>query len=331
MLKYTLQRIILIIPVIIGVIILIFTINYLSGDSPAEALFGVSATPEFIDEWNEAHGLNRPYLIQLGEYIWNVFTKFDFGTSYIYNIPVTQLIGQRFGVTCKIGILGILLAVVVGIPLGIVAAVKQYSAFDYASTVTAVLCSSLPNFWVALMLMLLFAVHLGWVPVSGVTTWKGYILPVVSVAVSQVALLCRMTRSSMLEVIRQDYVRTARAKGLSEWNVITKHVLKNGLIPVVTVIGMLFGMSMVGTVLIETIFNISGMGLLIYNSILTNDFLTVQGCVIICAIVVTVCNLLTDIAYAFIDPRIKARYASDKKKKKTVRKTLTADSMGGAA
>lgn len=314
--KYIVRRILLMIPILIGVVVVIFTINYFSGNSPAVALLGSYATEENVAALNAELGLDRPYLVQIGEYLWNIVTKFDFGDSYIYKVPVWSLIVQRFPVTAAIGLLGVVLSVIIGVPLGVIAAVKQYSAFDYASTLLAIIIAALPNFWVALMLILLFSVKLGWLPVSGLASWKGWILPVLSVGIGPIAMITRMTRSSMLEVIRQDYIRTARAKGLPERKVIIHHVLKNGMIPVATVIGMMVGISMTGTIIVETIFNVSGMGLLMYSAISSGDTITVQGCAIVCAFIVTTMNLLTDIAYAFIDPRIKAQYVNSGRKKK---------------
>jgi len=326
--RYVLRRVLLMIPILFGVVLIVFTINYFNASSPAYTVLGSAATPENIAIWEHQNGLDRPYLVQLFEYYKNIFVHGDFGTSYIYNLPVMQLIGERIGKTVFIGLMGVVLSVIIGIPLGMLAAVKQYSVFDYGSTFLAVLCSALPNFWISLMLVYLFAVKLRWLPVTGVQSWQGYILPIVSVAIGPIAYITRMTRSSMLEVIRSDYVRTARAKGLEENRVITHHVLKNGLIPVVTVIGQMAGTAMTGTVIVENIFNISGLGLLMYTAITSNDYITTQTTVIVCAFIVTVVNLLADISYAFIDPRIKAQYENSGRKKKIKKADLAV--TGGA-
>ncbi len=328
MTKYVIRRILLMIPILLGVILVVFTINYFNASSPAYTILGGSATPENVAAWEHENGLDQPYLVQLFSYFKNIFLKGDFGTSYIYKVPVMDLIGERFGKTAFIGLMGVVLSVIIGIPLGMLAAVKQYSVFDYGSTILAVLCSALPNFWVSLMMILLFSVKLRWLPVTGVQSWKGYILPIISVAIGPIAYIVRMTRSSMLEVIRSDYVRTARAKGLEEKKVITHHVLKNGLIPVVTIIGQMAGTSMTGTVIVENIFNISGLGLLMYTAITSNDYITTQTTVIVCAFIVTVVNLLADISYAFIDPRIKAQYENSGRKKKIKKADL--EVTGGA-
>ena len=316
MAKYIIKRILLIIPVVLGAVLLVFTINYFNDSSPALTILGASATPEKIAQVEAELGLDRPYFVQLGEYLWNIITKFDFGESYSYGVPCTSLIADRFPITAALGLLGVCISVVIGVALGILAAVKQYTVLDYGSTLLATVFSAVPNFWLAMMLMLCFCVKLRWLPVTGMDTWKGWILPLVSISVGPISMFLRMTRSSILEVIRQDYVRTARAKGLPERRVISHHVIKNGMIPVATVIGIFVGMSMTGTIMIEKIFNISGLGLLMYGAIQASDYTLLQGCVIVCAIIISAMTLITDIAYAFIDPRIRAQYTSGNKKKK---------------
>ena len=310
MIRYIIRRILLMIPILLGVIIVVFTINFCSESSPAVTILGATATPEKVAQVEHELGLDRPYLEQLGSYLYNLVVKRDLGNSYVYKTPVAKLIAARLPSTVKVGLMGVVLSVIIGIPLGVLAAVKQYSVLDYGATFLSVILSAVPSFWLALMLITIFSVNLHWLPVSGVGTWKHYVLPVISVAIGPIAMITRMTRSSMLEVIRQDYIRTARAKGLSEGNVIIHHVLQNGLIPVATIVGMMIGISMTGAIIVETIFNIPGLGTLMNSSISSKDYITVQGCVLICAFIVTTMNLLTDIAYAFIDPRIKAQYAA---------------------
>lgn len=330
MIKYVLKRLLLVIPILIGVVVVVFTINYFSSGSPVFTYLGSSATPESIAALEHEWGLDRSYFVQLGDYFWQLISRGSLGTSYVYRTPVLELILPKLKPTLIIGVVGTLVSVVIGLTLGIVAATRQYSALDYGSTFLAVLLNALPNFWVAMMLMLVFGLKLKLLPISGLGTWKNYVLPIVAVSMSPVAVITRMTRSSMLEVIRSDYVRTARAKGLEENRVITHHVLKNGLIPVVTVIGQMAGTSMTGTVIVENIFNISGLGLLMYTAITSNDYITTQTTVIVCAFIVTVVNLLADISYAFIDPRIKAQYENSGRKKK-IRKSDIQDKGGAAA
>lgn len=322
--KYILKRILMMIPVLIGVVIIIFTINYFSAVSPAVLLCGPNATAEELAAKEAELGLDQPYLVQIGTYFWNIITKGTLGQSYVYKQPVLDMILLRLPITIKIGFFAALLSAVIGIPLGILAAVKQNSIFDYISTVLSVILSAMPAFFLCLILMLFFSVRLKWFPVQGIASWKGYILPIVATGVMPIAMTTRMTRSSMLEVIRQDYVRTARAKGVPERTIIWKHALKNALIPIITVVGMNLGLSMTGSVLCETIFNIPGLGLLMNSSISQRDFITTQGCVLICAFIISGMNLLTDLCYAFVDPRIKAQYKSVKKPKAGKRKEETA-------
>lgn len=313
MIKYVIKRLLLIIPILIGVVVVVFTINYFSSGSPVFTYLGSSATPEAIAELEHEWGLDRPYLVQLGDYFWQLISKGSLGTSYVYRTPVLDLILPKLKPTLIIGVVGTLVSVVIGLSLGILAATRQYSAFDYGSTFLAVLLNALPNFWVAMMLMLIFGLKLQILPISGLGTWKNYVLPIVAVSMSPVAVITRMTRSSMLEVIRQDYIRTARSKGIPEKRVIFHHALKNALIPVVTVIGLIMGASVTGTIIIETVFNIPGLGLLIKNSIGSSDYITVQGCVLVCAFIISLLTLITDIVYAFIDPRIKSQYENQSK------------------
>ena len=305
----------MLIPVILGVIIVVFTINYFNSSSPAITILGAAATPETIAEVEKELGLDRPYLVQLGEYLKNIVTEFDFGNSYIYKVPCMQMIASRLPVTMFIGIMGVLISVVVGIPLGILAAAKQNSVFDFSATILATIISALPNFWVALMLILFFSVRLGVLPVSGIADWKGYVLPIIAGSLPSIAMFTRMTRTSILEVIRQDYVRTARSKGLAERKIITHHVIRNGLIPVATVVGMIAALCMTGSMISERIFNIPGLGLLLYNAIVQNDYIMVQSGATVAAVIICVMNLITDIAYAFIDPRIKSQYVAASGKK----------------
>lgn len=318
--RYIMKRILMMIPVLIGVVIIIFTINYFSSVSPAVVICGPTATQEQLDAKTVELGLDKPYIVQLTNYFWNIVSKGSFGESFIYKQPVFSLMMSRMPVTIKIGFFAALLSAVIGIPLGILAAVKQNSIFDYISTVLSVVLSAMPPFFVCLILMLFFSVRLKWFPVQGISGWKSFVLPIIATGIMPIAMTTRMTRSSMLEVIRQDYIRTARAKGASERAIIWKHTLKNALIPIITVVGMNLGLSMTGSVLCETIFNIPGLGLLMNNSIAMCDFITTQGCVLICAFIISGMNLITDLCYALVDPRIKAQYKSEKKHRRGAEK-----------
>ena len=280
---------------------------------------GLNAKDEVkLAETREEMGLNRPYIVQLGDYVWKLCHG-DFGNSYVYSKSVWELLSSRIPNTLKLGIGAMIISICIGIPLGLVAALHQNSAIDYATTTFAVIMNAMPGFLVAVILMLVFALKLGWFPPSGADGWKSFVLPIIAAGIGPITQDARMTRSSVLEVIRQDYVRTARAKGIAEKQVISRHVLKNALIPILTMVGSGLGSCLAGSILVEMIFNIPGMGMLINSSIMSKDFITVQGCVVVCAVVVALANLLTDLAYAFVDPRIMAQYTGGNKRKKAAK------------
>ena len=247
-------------------------------------------------------------MVQFGNYVKKAVLEQDIGRSYITKRPVTTEVMGRFPVTLKLAAFSILIAVAIGIPIGIVSATKQYSLFDNISMVVALLGVSMPNFWQGLLLILLFSVTLGWLPASGFSSFKHMILPAVTIGTSTAAVITRMTRSSMLEVIRQDYIRTARAKGQVESKVVNRHALKNALIPIITVVGLQFGYLLGGAVLTESIFAVPGVGRLMVDSIKTRDFPVVQGAVLFIAITFSIVNLFVDIMYAYVDPRIRSQY-----------------------
>ena len=314
--KYIVRRLLMIIPVLIGAIIVIFTINYFSTTDPAMVKLGIQARDVTkLAAMRHEMGLDRPYLVQLGSYFWGLLHG-NLGNSYVYAKTVWELIASRIPNTLIIGLGAMIVSIGVGIPLGLVAALHQNTGVDYATTTFAVIMNAMPGFLVAFILMLIFSLNLGWFPVSGADSWKSFVLPIIAAGIGPITQNTRMTRSSVLEVIRQDYVRTARSKGVSERNVLWKHIMKNSLIPILTMVGAGLGTCLAGSILVEMIFNIPGMGMLINSSIMSKDFITVQGCVVICAVVVALANLITDLAYAFVDPRIKAQYTAGSKKHK---------------
>ena len=329
MLRYTFHRILQLIPVMVGVVVIVFTINYFSEVSPANVICGDNATPEVIAAKEAELGLDKPYLVQLGNYFFNLVFKGDMGRSYTKSVAVSQLIADRFAVSAIIGLLGALVSILIGIPLGLLGALKQNSIWDYLATTVSIICSAIPGFWLALLLMLLFSVNLKITPVTGIATWRGYINPIICSAFPGIALLARMTRSSILENINADFIKTARSKGLPERKVILKHVIRNSLIPVVTVIGSMLGHCITNGVVSESIFNISGIGSLMNTSITGKDYITTQGCVLVCAFMIATGNMITDLFYAVIDPRIKAQYTRGAAKK--VKKSKAAAAKGGAA
>lgn len=324
--KFILKRIITMIPVLLGVSLVIFTMVYFTPGDAADMILGDSATPAERELMREQLRLNDGYFIQYFNYIKNVVIHGDFGTSYVTKQPVTVELIQRFPTTLKLAGLSILVAVIVGITTGIISATRQYSIFDTISTVVALFGVSMPSFWWGLMLILFFSVNLGWFPPSGFATPAAWVLPVITVGTNTAATIMRMTRSSMLEVVRQDYIRTARAKGQKESIVICKHALGNALIPVITTIGLSFGRLLGGVVLVESIFSIAGIGKLMVDAIKMRNAPMVQGGVLFIAIVTCIVNLLVDILYAYVDPRIRSQYVKTKTKKQSGRASTKGES-----
>lgn len=318
--KFIIKRILWMIPVLLGVLFIVFTINRLTPGDPVAAILGANYTPEQYAQQETAMGLDKPFLVQFVNYVKGIVTEFNFGISYQSRQDVGAEIARRLPTTLAIGVLGVLVTAVIGIPLGIIAANHQNSIFDYIVTVVSMFFASMPNFWMALMMIILFSLNLGWFPATGLDSWKAWILPVLALGLSPVASVTRMTRSSMLEVIRQDYIRTARAKGLAERIITRRHALKNALINVVTVIGMQLSMIMGGSVIIESIFAIPGLGTYMMQGINTKDYPVVQGCVLIIAMSVCVMNLIVDLVYGFVDPRVMAQYTAGKKKTESKKK-----------
>ncbi len=306
--KYILKRIVYLIPVLIGVTFLVFMILSLAPGDPALTILGPQASTESVEQLREELGLNDPVIVQYGRYMYHL-VQGDFGTSYRSKISVTDEIKQRIPTTVKLSLIAILIAVVLSIPLGIIAAVKQNTWVDGLSMFIALLGVSIPVFWLGLMLQLLFSLRLGWLPSSGAATWKSFILPGISLGFLSMASIARITRSSMLEVIRQDYIRTARSKGLPYKYVIKKHALQNALIPTITVAGLQIGSLLAGSVLTESVFGLPGIGRLMIDSITGRDIPMVLGCIIVFTVAFSIVNLIVDILYAFVDPRIKAQYS----------------------
>ena len=316
MFKYILKRLLLMIPVLLGVLVIVFSLSYLMPGDPVLNQMPDNYTQEQYDAVEHELGLDRPFLVQLADYIWGVVTRFDLGTSYMTNRAVKDSIADRVFVSIRIGLLSVGVTVLMGIPFGIASAVKQKSALDYTVSILAVVLASVPGFWLALMGIIVFSIKLGVLPASGLATPKHYVLPVASNGMMSLAGTTRMTRSSLLEVIRQEYIRTARAKGLREGVIIRKHALKNALIPVITMIGGQISMVIGGSVITESIFNIPGMGSLMVTAINNRDYPTIMGVTLVIAIFVCCMNLLVDLAYAAIDPRIKAQFSGGAKRRK---------------
>lgn len=310
------------IPVLIGVVFIVFAINRMSPGDPVQVVLGGTYTEEQYIAKQAEMGLDKPFLVQFFNYIKDIVTKGDLGTSYSNKRSVTKQVVERIPITFKFALIGCLITVALGLPFGIISATKQYSAADYSVTVFSLIFASMPQFWMGLMFIIIFALKLKWLPASMPSAAeipiKFWILPALTIGLSPVATITRLTRSSMLDVVRQDYIRTARAKGLPEGTIVRKHMLKNGLIPVITVIGINLGVLIAGSVVVENIFSIPGLGMLITNAVARQDYPIIQGCVLILAAMVCVINLLTDLVYGFVDPRIMAQYkAGSKRRRKT--------------
>lgn len=307
MYKYIIKRFLMMIPVVIGVSLLVFVVLKMTPGDPARVVAGAEADEATVEQIREELGLNKPLLQQYADYMIGLLHG-DMGTSYTTGKPVADEILSRIPTTFILAFSGVLVAVLIGIPLGIISATKQYSILDYISTLLALAGVAMPNFWLGLMLILLFSLKLGWLPSGDAVTWTGYILPAITLGVGATANFMRTTRSSMLEVIRQDYIRTARAKGAGESRVVIRHALRNAMIPVITVIGLQIGTLLGGAVVNETVFSLPGLGTLMINSINQKNEPVVLGCLITFAFIFSLVNLFIDILYAFIDPRIKSQY-----------------------
>lgn len=303
------KRLLMLIPVLIGVSLIVFTLMQLSPGDPAMIILGAQAAPEDIAILREEMGLNDPLIVQFFRFLLGMFTL-DFGTSYKDGMPVLTKLLEALPYTAQLTFSAVLLALLIGIPAGIISATKQYSIFDRIASVLALIGFSTPNFWLSIMLILVFSVNLQWLPVSGTGSILHLVLPSIALGVQSAAVFTRMTRSSMLEVLNMDYIRTARAKGLSERVVILKHALKNALIPVITVVGLQIGLLFGGAILTETVFAWPGIGRLMIDSIRAKDTPVVQGGVIFTASIFVFINLLVDVLYAYVDPRVKAQYKS---------------------
>lgn len=314
MLRFIAKRVLVIIPTLLGIIFIVFGIMALTPGDPAKVILGEKATPEAIETLTKELGLDKPFLIRYANYVWDLLHG-DMGNSYRSGRDVSQEILTRLPTTIRLTVGAIVVAVCLGIPLGILSAVKQYSFFDIAGTMTAMMAASIPAFWLALLFILLFSLKLGWLPSNGSDTFKHYILPSLSLAIPTSASLLRLTRTQMLETIRQDYIRTARAKGQVERKITFRHALKNALLPVVTVVGMEFGFLLGGAVICEQVYSINGLGTLIINAIRMKDVPQVTGSALFLAFFFMIVMLAVDILYAYIDPRIRARYQSKSKKR----------------
>ena len=310
------KRLIQIVIVAIGISFLSFLITYLAPGDPVRTMYaatGMMPSEEIIEQTREAMGLNRPVLVQYVDWLWNCLHG-DFGTSYQFHMPVKELLAERIPITIYLSVLATLIAMPLGVLFGVISAVHRGKPADTVITLAANVCSCLPQFWVGIFLMYVFAQKLGILPSFGfvMPPWEDFgehirhlIMPIICLSIDGIAGIARQTRSSMLESIRQDYVRTARAKGLKEWAVIYVHTLKNSMIPIVTLLGVRLSYMVGGSIFVESVFTIPGMGSLLVRAITQKDMPVVQACVMLTALVTCLAYIVTDVLYVMVDPRIK--------------------------
>ena len=304
MVSYILRRIVMLIPVLFGVTLVSFSLLHLVPGDPAEVLGGQEASKADIDRIRKEYGLDQPLVAQYARFIGNA-VRGDLGISIQSRHPVRELLLQRLAFTLQLALASVLVAAALGLLAGIISSTRQYSFFDTASMLGALFGISMPIFWLGLLLILVFAANLQWLPSGGTGSIRHLILPAIALGSASAAVIARMTRASMLEVTRQDYIRTARATGYRERVIIFRHALKNAMIPVLTVFGLEFGSMLGGAVLTETVFSLPGIGRLLVEGIFARDYPVVQGAMILVASTFVLVNLLTDVAYAFFDPRIR--------------------------
>jgi peptide/nickel transport system permease protein len=304
MIRFLARRLVLTIPVLLGVATLVFSLIHLIPGDPAQAMLGEAASPEDIADLRQRLGLDRPLVEQYGSFLQGVL-KGDLGTSLRTSQPVTTMIAERMPATFELAAAAMLFAIAVAIPLGMAAAVRRGTGVDHGAMTLALLGISIPNFWLGPLLAIVFAVELGWLPVSGRGTLAHLVLPAISLGAALAAILARMTRATLLEELREQYVQAARARGASRFRAVARHAFRNSLIPVVTLIGLQFGAVLTGAVITETIFAWPGIGRLLIQSIGFRDYPLVQGCILLIAVTYVGVNLLTDLFYGVLDPRIR--------------------------
>jgi ABC-type dipeptide/oligopeptide/nickel transport system permease component len=304
MLRYLVRRLLLTLPVLLGVATLVFALIHLVPGDPAQAMLGEGASQEEVEALRHSLGLDRPLFVQYRSFMTGVL-RGDLGSSFRYGTPVTREIRDRLGRTVQLALAAMLVAIVIAIPLGILAAVFRGTAIDHAAMTLALAGISMPNFWLGPLLAILFAVYLGWLPVAGTGSPAHLVLPAVTLGAALAAILARMTRASLLEELRELYVLAARARGLSRTRAVLRHAFRNSLIPVVTIIGLQFGAVLTGTIITETIFAWPGVGRLLIQAITFRDYPLIQGCILFISFTYVLMNLVTDLSYGLLDPRIR--------------------------
>ena len=310
MLKYIVKRLLILIPVLLGVSFLVFSILALMPADVASVQLGVSATPEGIEKWNEEHGLNDPFFQRYFNYMAGLLTG-DPGISWSSNTPIKTEFLQRIPSTMILTAGTIVLVILLGVPVGVISAIKQYSIFDNISRLLAMLLTSLPAFWLGLLLILEFSLNLNWFPATGAGSLNHYVLPWITLSAAMAAQMIRMTRSTMLEVIRADYVQTARAKGAKPGHIVMIHELRNAMLPMITVVGIILGQTLGGAIVTETIFALPGVGTYLLQGIFKYDMPVVMISVLFIAAVIGIINLFIDILYMYIDPRLRSQFVKN--------------------
>ncbi|MBQ6535914.1 MAG: ABC transporter permease [Firmicutes bacterium] len=304
MLMYSLRRILQTIPVLLVITVFVFLMMHLIPGDPVRNLMGIEASQEAVDAERERLGLNDPLPTQYVKFIAGV-AHGDLGTSIFTKQPVTQILAEKYPYTIKLALGGTVFAAIFGILIGIICAVKRNTIIDSSLTVVALLAVSTPSFFLALLMMLFFCIQLGILPSVGLKTPVHYILPIITLGMQSVGLIARTTRSAMLDVLNQDYIRTSRSRGIPNWVVVYSHALKNAMIPVLTVVGLRFGGLLAGSVLVETVFSVPGIGRLMVDAVLDRDYPVVRGTVLVLATTFVLVNLIVDLLYAAVDPRVK--------------------------
>lgn len=303
MLQFLVRRLIVAILVAATVMTLAFVLTRLSGDL-AISIAGPNATQADVEAVRIAYGLNRPLSVQFLDWVRRAVTG-DLGESYFFKVPVSTLIGERMPITITLGLTGLVIALVVSLPLGILAAVRENTALDRLVQVVALLGQAMPSFWLGLLLMIVLGLQLGWLPISGTGSWEHYVMPGIVLAFSAIPALTRLTRAGMIQAMGSDYIRTARAKGLSRASILLKHALRNAAIPVVAIAAVQLGFMLGGSIVIEQVFALHGVGFLAWESIGKNDFPVVQAVVLVLAVIYVALTMLADLMNAVLDPRLR--------------------------
>ncbi|WP_186567016.1 ABC transporter permease [Lawsonibacter celer] len=321
MIRFIIKRLLTIIPMMLVIIFIVFALVSMSKVDPGRMKLGADASEEDVYAYNESLGLHDPLIVRYGKYVVGIL-KGDFGVSYYYNEPVMDIIMGRWPYTIKLTLLSMAIALAAGISLGVLSAVKQYSILDRIATVASMLLSAVPTFCMAALLVLTFSYKFGLVPASGVTNgWKSWILPAITLGISYSAQFLRFTRSTMLDTTRQDYIRTARAKGVAERTMVWRHAFRNALLPLITISGTTMGALLGGAVAMEKVFVIPGLGTLVQDALNRNDVPLVIGAITLMAFTFMMIMLVVDLLYAAVDPRIRAKYSGGKVRKTAKKET----------